>query len=106
MPPREGKGKAAAAASAGDGERKSNSKGAWAANNQALIKEGFLAKVLEELGWSLHDVEGTGDCWAIATRAREMRKAGVDLKHPTAAEPAHSIHFPFGARVLIVAGHA
>ena len=51
-----------------------------------LVAEGFLPKVLEELGWRVHGVEPAGDCWAIATRAREMLKAGVDIQSLTPSQ--------------------
>jgi hypothetical protein len=73
MPPHEGKGKAAAAGSAGGApERKGTSQGTWKRNSNCLVAEGFLPKVLEELGWNVHAVEPAGECWAVATRAREI----------------------------------
>ena len=34
----------------------------------------------------MHGVEPAGDCWAIATRAREMLQAGVNLKSLTTSQ--------------------
>jgi hypothetical protein len=87
MPPHEGKGKAAAAELAGGAPKhKGTSHGTWIRNSQLLVAEGFLPKVLEELGWNVHAVEGAGDCWAIATRAREMLKAEVDIQSLTPSQ--------------------
>ena len=83
MPPTsKGKGKAAAAASVNDEppRKGGTSQGEWKRNSNRLVAEGFLPKVLEELGWRVHGVEPAGDCWAIAPRATELLKAGVDPK--------------------------
>ena len=89
MPPTsKGKGKAAAAASVNDDppRKGGTSQGEWKRNSNRLVAEGFLPKVLEELGWRVHGVEPAGDCWAIATRAREMLQAGVNLKSLTTSQ--------------------